>query len=270
MVDSWSFAVGDYYDQVNELLPAMFTENIHFGYWPDPSSSASHADAGEWMTEQLFERLDVSARDKVLDVGCGVGKPTMWLARRSGAIVKGVNISRKQLDIANASVRSEGLQDQVSFEVADAMNLPYPDDSFDRVWALESMVHMPDRGQVLREIARVLRPGGRLAIADPALRGTLNDREMDVVERWGAFSMVRSVEHIENYPALVNEAGLELVELADVSEQTRPTGAALLPAFDAVLQSVGEDTGIVEAKKSWAELFELSQFGYVLVAARKP
>lgn len=272
MFDSYSLAVGEYYDQVNELLPVMFTDNIHFGYWADPSSSDSHAEAGEQMTEQLFQRLDVSAEHKVLDVGCGVGKPTVWLARKSGAVVKGVNVSRNQLDVANAYAQSEGLQDQASFEVADAMNLPYPDDSFDRVWALESMIHMPDRGQVMREIARVLRPGGRLAIADPTLRGTLNDQEMAVVERWGAFSMVRSVEYIENYPTLVDEAGLELMELTDVSEQTRPTGAALLPAFDAMLSSLDEDgvVAVTEAKKTWAELFDLPQFGYVLISARKP
>ncbi|MFJ2116279.1 MULTISPECIES: methyltransferase domain-containing protein [unclassified Streptomyces] len=268
MFNSHSLAVGDYYDQVNDLVRAMFTDNIHYGYWEDPSTLDSLAEAGERMTEQLFARLDVNARHKVLDVGCGVGKPTAWLARKTGATVKGINVSRIQLEVADAHVRSEGLQDQVSFEVADAMHLPYPDDSFDRVWAIESMIHMPDRAQVMSEMARVLRPGGRLAIADIVVRGTLDDEEKSVAERFCVLSSAQSMEYIENYPALVKAAGLDLVELADVSEQTRPTGAVVLPSFDVLLPALGED-GVAEAKRNWIGMFDMPQYGYVLLSARK-
>ncbi|WP_286247266.1 SAM-dependent methyltransferase [Streptomyces graminofaciens] len=269
MFDAFSREVGDYYDQANELLRAMFTDNVHYGYWPDPSSIDPLAEAGERMTEQLYERLDVSAGHKVLDVGCGVGKPAAWLARKTGATVKGANVSRNQLEVARDRVRSEGLEDRVSFDLADAMHLPYADDSFDRIWAIESMIHMPDRDQVMREMARVLRPGGRLAIADIVVRGTLDDVATAVVEGFCTLSTARSLEHIDNYPALVEKAGLDLLELTDVSEQTRPTGPAVLPAFDVLLPTLGEE-GVAQSKKAWGDMFDLPQYGYVLLTAGKP
>ncbi|BBC29260.1 hypothetical protein SGFS_005510 [Streptomyces graminofaciens] len=269
MFDSYSVKVGEYYDQVNDLTRTMFEDNIHFGYWADPLGGGSLAEAGEAMTGQVIARLEASAGHTVLDVGCGVGKPAVRLARETGAVVKGVNVSRNQIEVANSLAQAEGLQDRLVFEIADAMNLPYADDSFDRVWALESMFHMPDRGQVMGEMARVLKPGGRLVIADLVLHGTLDDTAAAVVEQFCFQSTARSVEHIENYPRLVEKAGLELIDLTDVSEETRSTGEAVAPTFDMLLDAIGEE-GVAAAKKTWTGLFDLPQYGYALLTARKP
>jgi hypothetical protein len=106
-------------------------------------------------------------------------------------------------------------------------------------------------------------------IADLALHGTPDDEDAAVVEQFCIQSTARSVEHMGNYPRLVEKAGLELVDLTDVSEETRPTGVTVAPTFDMLLDAIGEE-GVAAAKKSWTGLFDLPQYGYVLLTARKP
>ena len=70
---------------------------------------------------------------------------------------------------------------QLDFQLVNAMDMPFADETFDAVWALESLFHMPDRLQVLGEIARVLRPGGRLVLTDVTKRPTMGTYDMLLV-----------------------------------------------------------------------------------------
>jgi ubiquinone/menaquinone biosynthesis C-methylase UbiE len=274
MTHAFSRQVGAYYDRITGVTRSMYDENIHYGYWPDPSAACSVTEAIENMTDQLIERLDVHRGQQVLDVGCGFGAPALRLARSTGAVVVGIDVSRNHVDGANANARAVELSDQVSFEYGDAMDLPFADGSFDRVWALESMVHMPDRGQVLREMARVLRPGGQLAIADIVLREeTPDEAAAETVEKWCALTNSRSLERIDTYPALVEKAGLELLDITDVSAHTRRMGVEVLDrlraAPESVVKMIGEEV-FTEQLATREAMSMLPQSGYVLLSARKP
>ena len=213
--------VTDYYGALGPLLQMAWGDNFHFGYWNGPSDTSSPAEATDRFTDLLVERLRVGVGDRVLDVGCGVGRPALRLASSTGARVLGVTISRQQVEQAGELARAEGMSGQVSFEYGDGMDMPFEADSFEAVLAFESIVHM-DRAIALREMARVLKPGGRVVLTDTFPSGD------DTGQPGGDAGDVASLGRIEDYPALVSGAGLVLDELTDVTEHTKFTFTRML------------------------------------------
>ena len=106
----------------------------------------------------------------MLDVGCGTGAPACRLARRVRRRVTGITTSAVGVEAGRVRAGAEGVADRVRFEERDGMDNGFPDASFDRTWVLESSHLMRERDRLVAECARVLRPGGRLALCDIVLR----------------------------------------------------------------------------------------------------
>ena len=125
------------------------------------------------LTRRLYQRViaDLAAlrlvEGKVLDAGTGPGTLVRELARRlPGFQVYGIYLSEDMIRLARAHARREQVEERVHFESGDVAHLPYPDQSFDAVVSTISMHHWFELEQPLRELYRVLRPGGRLWIYD--------------------------------------------------------------------------------------------------------
>jgi SAM-dependent methyltransferase len=115
-----------------------------------------------------LERLDVGPGDLLLDAGCGEGRHCFGALAR-GAGVVGLDLDRDSLRAGGAALRRRGreLERLASVLQGDAFALPFRDASFDRVICAEVMEHVHDYRGAARELARVLRPGGRLAVTIP-------------------------------------------------------------------------------------------------------
>ncbi|WP_331737259.1 methyltransferase domain-containing protein [Streptomyces sp. NBC_00019] len=269
---SSALGAGELYDRFTEAMAMVYDENLHYGYWPDPDSGEPLAAATVRMTDELIERLGARRGDHVLDLGCGTGAPALRLAHVAGVQVTGVTVSRRQAAVAEAAASAAGLADAVRFVFADAMQLPFEDQALDRVWALESLHHMPDRAHVLREIARVLRPGGRLAAADIVFRGPVEDAAArEVVARFCTAAQVPALERLDTYPALVERAGLVLTEVEDVTEHTRRTFGEILRAFRSFdVTSIGMSAAELSEKvRIFEAVTALPQFGFAFLVAHK-
>lgn len=120
------------------------------------------------ITERLERQLilelvgDVKGR-RVLDVGCGDGEFAVELKKR-GAIVIGIDASAEMIDAAKS--RSKLQSADIDFQVAMVEHLPFPAEKFDVVIAITILCFVDDAAPVFKEIARVLRPGGRLVIGE--------------------------------------------------------------------------------------------------------
>lgn len=160
--------------------------------------------------------LALDRDDRLLDVACGAGGPTLRVARETGASVVGLDVHREGIEAARAQVREAGLEASATFGVADAAGtLPFPDDAFDGLTCIDAVNHLPDRASVLAEWARVLAPGGRLAYVDPiVVTGALTDEEMRVRSSIGFYLFVP--EGLNE--TLLEAAGFELRAVEDRTE----------------------------------------------------
>ena len=113
------------------------------------------------MHDDLVRRLDPKPGEDWLDVGCGAGAVSMRAAR-AGAKVTGVDISEGMIDTARRRAGEEGLD--IAYETGDAEQLPVPDASFDVVSSSVGLIFAPNHEVAARELARVVRPGGRIGI----------------------------------------------------------------------------------------------------------
>ncbi len=105
---------------------------------------------------------------RVLDVGSGLGGPSRFLAWRYGCRVSGVDLTAEFVRIAEMLTRRTGLADTGESREGDALALPFGDESFDVVWAQNAAMNIADRDRLYREMRRVLKRGGRLALQEVA------------------------------------------------------------------------------------------------------
>lgn len=156
------------YDQWTEdgILEYYWGEHIHLGHYGAPPQAKDFLQAKADFVHEMVRwgKLDqLPAETTVLDVGCGIGGSSRILARDYNFQVTGVTISPEQVkraqELTPATVSAQ-------FQVDDAMNLSFPDASFDVVWSVEAGPHMPDKAVFAKELLRVLKPGGRLVVAD--------------------------------------------------------------------------------------------------------
>jgi cyclopropane fatty-acyl-phospholipid synthase-like methyltransferase len=262
------------YDQfVTPATLALWDDNIHIGYWSDPELAEADdaSDAADRMTDLLTDQLRAASGTRVLDAGCGLGKPACRVAGRTGATVVGVSTSGRQVAEATARAEAAGLAAQVSFAEADYQDLPYQDGSFGAVLALESIFYS-DRLTTLRSLARVLRPGGRLVLTDFFDRNGLSEPAKAAVEGFRA-GMLPPFPKLAGYPALLEEAGLELLEIADITEQTAPTYRILLERLGErepkMLDAFGE-TVVGGLRVMLSQCVATGEPSYLRVTARRP
>ena len=176
-----------FYERV--LTRSFFSTNdiasaaIHAGFWD--GRTRGHREAVTRTNRILASRIGLCSGDRVLDAGCGPGASAVWLARELGAKVVGVDLSPGHVYRARRLANRNGVLDRVVFERRDFTATTFPDESFDVVWAVESVCHAKDKPRFLAEAYRLLKPGGRLIVAD-LFRSTrsLTPEEEELLGRW--------------------------------------------------------------------------------------
>jgi cyclopropane fatty-acyl-phospholipid synthase-like methyltransferase len=225
----------------------------------------------------MVEAARIEHGDEVLDVGCGTGAPACILASDYGARVTGITTSRVGVEAATARAVEAGVAGQVRFELRDGTDSGYPEASFDRIWVLESSHLMPLRHQLLGECARLLRPGGRLALCDIVLRRALPFTEVRRLRR--PLSVLRDVfgdahmDPLERYAELATAHGLVVDDQIDLTAATRPTFACWRANADRyrdeIIRSLGEADWerFVESCTVLEQFWDDGTLGYGLLSA---
>ncbi len=140
------------------------TNAVHYGF-----SDAGTATFDDQLLNTncfLAEAAQISRGERVLDSGCGVGGSAFWLARNIGAEVTGITISERQVRRARALAVRFGLADRTRFLLRNFLDNQFCAAAFDVVWAIESACYLAHSAEFVREAYRLLRPGGRLVVAD--------------------------------------------------------------------------------------------------------
>jgi SAM-dependent methyltransferase len=258
-------------------LGKLFGLNVHWGYWDDPAASVGSPDdfldASNALLERLLRFLPHDRSVEHLDVGCGFGGTLHWLdARRRDSRLVGLNIDPRQIARAKARVvPSADRGNRFEWVVGDACALPFPDESFDAISAVECIFHFPSRDRFFAEARRVLRPGGRLVLSDFVF---VPWRAPLVLPKFVANG--RSLAKVYGRSHLVTGLGYrrlarrhELVPLADedVTKHTLPT-YRYLDHYGALL--AGSLVDFVPANRVLAAASRRGVVTYRLLAWEKP
>ncbi|MET9295010.1 methyltransferase domain-containing protein [Streptomyces sp. NPDC003077] len=217
--------VGAMYDRFGGLLAMTLGGSaLHIGMFvphgeraPVTSLPALADLAQDRQTDFLIDTVGLGPDGHLLDVGCGTGGPALRLARRSGGRVTGITVSRQQLAACEQRLRDEdgdSLADRVRFAYGNAMELAWPDASFDAAWSIDCFPHLSDRTAGFREVFRVLRPGGVFLMTDFGVRGTPDDAEL------GAFTELWACPPPTSFATLVTqseEAGFRLTRVQEMT-----------------------------------------------------
>ncbi|TMJ89465.1 MAG: methyltransferase domain-containing protein [Alphaproteobacteria bacterium] len=123
---------------------------------------------GRNATVRLAQLAEIDGSQRVLDVGCGIGGPSRYLASKFGCQVNGLDLTAEFVALAGMLAQRTRLADKVTYRQGNALDLPFPDASFDVVWSQNAAMNIADRDRLYGEMRRVLRPGGRLALQDVA------------------------------------------------------------------------------------------------------
>lgn len=217
--------IATFYDRCSGLWENVWGEHMHHGYYgPQGKQSKENEQAQVDLMDRALQFAKVERPQQILDVGCGIGGSTLYLADRYHAQATGITLSPKQAERATQRAQTSGCTGSTRFLVADAQQLPLPDSSIDLAWSLECAEHVPDRSALLRECSRVLKPGGRLILTTWCHRA---DRPLRRGERW-LLNLIRRTYHLaewvsaERYRSLVSEAALQNERIADWSQAVAP------------------------------------------------
>jgi len=269
---STSQEIGGSYDKLADYHRMVWMSNLHVGYWLPEDPDAPLDVAQNNLTDILIERTPVGSGQKALDVGCGLGRPGVRLAEKTGCDVVGITISPGQVTEANHYAQERGLGEHAVFQHMDAMNMSFESESFDAAWAFESLFHMPDRAQVLRQIARVLRPGGRLVLTDTYEKVPFSAIEAKIM--YEGFQ-VNSFISPDEYRILLETLGFEVKELVDMSENTRNSYTRIMEVAsqrEAELRAIYGEDFVAEMQQTgpFVETLNREKIGYFWVVAEKP
>jgi tocopherol O-methyltransferase len=216
----------DYFDQTHNDYRFLWGIDRHLGLHCGffDQQRRCHDDAVLNMNRVLATLAGIAAGQRVLDAGCGIGGSAVWLAENLGAAVDGVNINARQVEQARRLARGRRLDDRVQFHIADFCATGLAGESFDVVWALESACYAEDKRAFLAEACRLLKPGGRLIVADAFLtRDKLAEDERRLIEQWQQGWAIPGVTSIDQFGRWLREAGFRGPCFGDVTQHIVPS-----------------------------------------------
>jgi len=205
------------------------SRSLHYGYWDESVKNFHEALLN--INKILAEIAEIRNGENILDAGCGVGGSAIWLAKEKNCTVTGISLNEKQVASAIALAKTSGVADQVLFERKDYSETFYRDDSFDVVWAIESVCYADNKSDFLKEACRVLKPAGRLIIADFFKKKDLRPPDAEQVKKWAACWAINDFSTAEEFGDQLRENCFLDIVWSDATKAILPSAKKLYRSY---------------------------------------
>jgi len=221
--------IKEFYDASSGLWEQIWGEHMHHGYYGATGKEKKNRRQAQIdLIEEFLSWGGVGQAEQILDVGCGIGGSSLYLAQKFNARAVGITLSPVQASRATQRAQEAGLAAEVQFQVADALDMPFADDTFDFVWSMESGEHMPDKEKFLAECYRVLKPGGTFLMATwchrpitPATGELTADEKQHLSEIYRVYCLPYVIS-IPEYEAIAHNLPFQNIRTADWSDAVEP------------------------------------------------
>ena len=250
--------IQQFYDASSSLWEQIWGEHMHHGYYgADGKIKKDRRQAQIDLIEELLQWSGVQQAENILDVGCGIGGSSLYLAKKFNAKVTGITLSPVQASRAAERATEALLNTQASFQVADAQNMPFADNSFDLVWSLESGEHMPDKTKFMQECYRVLKPGGKFIMVTWCHRSTENealtiDEKQHLADIYRVYCLPYVIS-LPEYAEIARNLPLQNISTADWSKAVAPFWDVVIDSafnFEALVGLIRSGWGTIQAALS--------------------
>lgn len=170
---------------------------------------------GRQATAPFIKSLKIGSSQCVIDLGCGLGGPARYTARKTGATVVGVDLTSEFVRTAQELTMMTGQSDRIKFVHASVLDLPFTPGLFDAAYMIHVGMNIADKHRIAKEAARVLKPGSLFGIYD-IMR--LSEGDLTYPVPWASSPSQSSVVHVDRYHFALEAAGFEVIDQRNLSE----------------------------------------------------
>lgn len=271
-----------YYDQcqVDYALIWQLDEalGMHYGYWNENTPhlrSAIHQ-----MNVEVARKAGIQPGMHILDAGCGVGGSSIYLAKL-GCTVEGISLSEKQVKNCRNNAARHNVRDKINFSTQNYTETSFPDKTFDVVWGMESVCYAMDKQQFTNEAFRVLKPGGKVVVADfYATDSALDEKDAKLLKNWTDTWAINAYATVPGFLKNLKDSGFEEVSHTDITRQVEPSIRKLYLSFFPgwITTKIGEILGIrtkAQTLNTWSTYYQYHAhkkglWTYQIFTAQKP
>lgn len=223
--------------------------------------------------DELIRKISIGPEDYVLDIGSGVGGPAIYIAQKTGCRIMGIDVSDVGVEWARKFASDSGLSDRVTFHLGDAMEMPFPDSSFDIAISINVVNVFKDKEELFRQVLRVLKPDGIFAFLSGAIEMPDNPEVIEYISR-GCLPQYHDT--VGSYKSKLKRAGFQIREIIEYVEdfriQIKLWGDAYKKHYDAVVKEQGKENADhrVRYYDMYLRLIDEGRAGNYLFISRKP
>ncbi len=260
----------EHYDLVSPFYYSLWGEHLHHGYWASGKETKEEAQLA--LTEHLAKTAGIKTGSKILDVGCGFGASSIYLAQKYSAQTTGITISSVQVHMAEKAAREAGVSSIFLLMDAEAMNI---DELFDVIWSIESISHYNNKQNFFKKAVRLLKPNGTIALIDWFKKENLSEgtrkKYILPIEK----GMLVELHTVEDYSLLLKNNGMEVVTVENISKNTAKTWDISLEIiknkmfWQLALKNGKEFVHFLKAFRAMKNGFSSGNFVYGLIVAKK-
>jgi ubiquinone/menaquinone biosynthesis C-methylase UbiE len=225
--------IADYYNQTLNHYQMWWKLDaalaVHYGIWD--TKTRTFAEALKNTNKFLMETAEVESGFRVLDAGCGVGGSAFYLAKERNARVTGITLSERQIEYADKKRDELKLQDYVDFKLEDYTRTSFASNTFDLIWAIESITSAPDKKLFAKEAYRLLKPGGRLIIADYFKPENQVNDPRSWLKKWQDCWSLADFMTVTDYAILFEHEGLDFRKKGNVTANITPSSKYMYRSY---------------------------------------